>query len=996
MKTQHKTIKLNSIARNISDDIVQDGAAQDIINLRNKYGNWQPMANKKEYATINTTIFPLSNIHTIEKHNALPENEFIVVLNNVVYRGNFVDDTKTQILDISSETFLSLVTFQNVLIVNTQQNSYKLLYIAKEDSYKLISFPEINFKTAIIEEKMAGSPDYRSSIEDAAADYVRQKRIYENDGYFEGNMLIIAALKLFDGSYINYSMVKYVDSRLSNRDSYTKIYHTDGSGWQLRNAVFSKYGIFLDLNNNFVNTLENLKEIVDSVCFFQTRPVSYYKYNEKGLPVKDEWDNPDLNNFNEGSYNHLPVQNYEKILLNEMNYYKILEVPVTEIVNYNESVLYKKIEYDTNLLTFETLPVNNFSNHTVFSSSYKKINQRLHLESVKTRLNNYLKSFNIPVFWVLDVTLETTQNYDIQDDTLIDSSGIYTFKIIRLNNTSDSPEIQITVNDYDISPSTPGQFLTRQVNEFSVTDTQSNSGNSYPDGSFSHNVNLKILVNIDGTDYTITDNDYNAKAEYNTIEDSYVVSVEKESINYEKCPVASDASSYEIEVDLYIKGQKYTIRDALESQQIYSYGTQNEAKLPVILTYPDSRAKEIKIIQDGSTKHSFPLISHFYRNYAYYSEISVTKFKQGETNHEILLNCSESYTKETENRIINESNRVQVSELNNPFSYPAKNSYRFGNAGNEIIGIETITRALSPGQLGQFPIYVFTRQGVFSLQYGDGEVLYSNIIPLNKEVCISSDSITNTGKGVIFATKDGIKIISANQTQKLSIALENNTNNNLLSNTNFEDNLTKDYLVNLYDYVDNEDFQNYLENSIIEYDYYNNELIVSNNEKDEEGNLVYNYSFIYNFDSGHFWKINQNFETYIDLYPTILGLNGNILYNINEEENTIPHCLYQSRPVKLDSLGIKQIKRLAIRGFFRNKQGTYGSVYIYGSQDGINYKFLRGTRPESSQEYIDIIVNRTLASFRYAIIVIAGQFDHNTRFSIAETTFYHKYTSKLR
>ena len=80
-----------------------------------------------------------------------------------------------------------------------------------------------------------------------------------------------------------------------------------------------------------------------------------------------------------------------------------------------------------------------------------------------------------------------------------------------------------------------------------------------------------------------------------------------------------------------------------------------------------------------------------------------------------------------------ETNRVQASATNNMFSLPFANSYRFGVSEERIIAIATVVDELSATRFGAFPLYVFTDRGVWSLESGTGEVLYSNILPVNHD-----------------------------------------------------------------------------------------------------------------------------------------------------------------------------------------------------------------------------------------------------------------------
>ena len=920
MQKQHGTFQIQSIARNISDNLVQDGASQEIINLRKRYSDSQPIGKKKLYADISNILDCGYEILDIKKHPAMNQDTFIVVANTqlslIVFKANPIEEEKQEIINLR-ESYYSTIVFQNMLIVNTTTNRYDFLYDQATKKFKQINIPEIDIEVeknsnidvygTIQQSDILDYGDDLSNItttdgtsisfyiptdamydtpEKALNAFYKVKKKHENDGYFEGHTFIRTALKMKDGSYINYSPIIYlgigndktfeiipynsndevIDPTSDNYDvwedtiSYYNIglnneamclypYQYPGEDNYTYGVVcvpYGNYNVKIQLTDQELEELKKADNFLESICIFQTKPIPGFDIVGMADELEDTYQESDPQKIKR-------KENISEKFAETVNFYKMKEINISELEKENDVT----VEYDINIETLPTLPVNDFANHTYKGKPFI-YNNRLHLYDVET----------LPF------------------------------------------------------PGHSKGYSTEKLKKDGID-------NPYPDY---------------------------------------------------------------IDVDLNINGKIVRVRkDFINEDQLHF--------LPEILSYPDARATQMILVYEANTAITIQLKKHDYLNLAYFIKTNdypkpwyCDLYNYDDPDYTIISDY-EDY--KFPNSFV-DTNRVQVSEFNNPFMYPAKNSYRFGDTSNKIIALETITRALSPGQFGQFPVYTFTEQGIFVMEQGSGEVLYSNIRELNKEVPLSANSVINTGKGVIFATHEGLKILSGDKTQNISLSMMNETENKLINNQNLEGDISKDYLVDLYNYLDNSSFQNFLSHSIIEYDYFNDEIVVSNNEKDENGNLIYNFSFVYNLKSGTWHKITQNFENFINLYPTILAQNGDIIYYLTEEQEQSSHCLIQTRAIKLGSQGFKQLRRLAVRGHFEIKSGTYASAYLYGSKDGINYKFLRGKRPQDSNIYDDFLIDRTLSSFRYLIVVIAGQFKKNTRINSVECIYNHKYTNKLR
>jgi hypothetical protein len=419
-----------------------------------------------------------------------------------------------------------------------------------------------------------------------------------------------------------------------------------------------------------------------------------------------------------------------------------------------------------------------------------------------------------------------------------------------------------------------------------------------------------------------------------------------------------------------------------------------------ILAYPDSRAYKIQFMSNysgsyragsadaetGDMYYEFNLTPHPFLNFSYYcfdlateslEQVDETKFTGG------------SFTL-TESRYLTDKNRLQASLLDNPLVYMAENSYQIGTSENEIIGMAAATEPLSEGQHGQFPLYVFTTQGIKALAQGNtGDILYSNIIDLNGEVCNNADSILSVKGGVAFTTEKGLKLLSGRDVIHISLPAEGEPKDYLKNDSSYESYLNSEYLVDLFNYIGDANLLDYLALSVIAYDNMNNEILISNSSK--------KYIWVYNIDSQSWYKRTDiQFDQVINIYPSYLGYNTNgTFYDLSSENEQYLPVLIQTRPIKLKTNNRKRIDRIVQRCNLNVKELTKSGFYVFGSIDGNSYSFMRGVQPDADGTFFDILVKRIPASVRYIIIVFAGQLKDSEITSL-EIDFEEKYSNKLR
>lgn len=416
-----------------------------------------------------------------------------------------------------------------------------------------------------------------------------------------------------------------------------------------------------------------------------------------------------------------------------------------------------------------------------------------------------------------------------------------------------------------------------------------------------------------------------------------------------------------------------------------------------ILAYPDSRAYKIRILQEdtGSYYHDnfeYDLTPHPFLNFSYCIVYNLENPYATTVDQAGWTQTSEEDM--TESKLLLDTNRVQVSKLDNALVYEAANSYQIGNDDETIIGFGSAVEPLSDGQFGQFPLYVFTTAGIFVLELGSGDILYSNVVELNGEVCNNALSITDIGGGVVYSTEKGLNILIGKSITEISSLLKGTPSQYLVDNDSYQDYLNDANFVQLLSDVSTVDFLTYLLNAVIGFDYKNKEIIVSND--------TYTFSYVYNIETKTWHKIKEVYEQFVKVIPDTYGYKDGVIYNLKDEEDEYNEVMIQTRPIKFESgqsgennLSRKSIERLFLRGYFNVKDLTYSGLYIFGSIDGKNYVFLRGKTPQDDNTFHDILIKKTHYNFKYLIVVFAGQLKDSS-INFIEAEYFERWNNKLR
>lgn len=380
--------------------------------------------------------------------------------------------------------------------------------------------------------------------------------------------------------------------------------------------------------------------------------------------------------------------------------------------------------------------------------------------------------------------------------------------------------------------------------------------------------------------------------------------------------------------------------------------------------FPSSKAKNLIVLlkkdnggNDVYYKASVELNRHKYIDLSYvfngYKNLSWNIESISKITYESERN---SYD---EKKWINKHNTIISSKTDNPFVFPKLSNLALNNS---IINISTASKAISQGQFGQFPLYVFCSDGIWALEIAsDGT--FSTKQPVSRDVCNNPDSITQIDNAVVFTTDQGLKLIQGSDVVLLSGRLEGN---NIDESDYFNDIDGKKFFEHFgmgeFDKLVNpetRDIREIFKTCRIAYDYANQLLrIFPKREEDADTTIPYKY-YVYSFTTQEFATvIGKEFDvkgedgtTYDEIkavvadYPSSVIQIGNKLYRPMETEREgVQNGLLLTRPLLFDEpFALKKLQDMRLH--YSNFSGdSKCKVVLYVSNDGVHWKIARSLR----------------------------------------------------
>lgn len=420
------------------------------------------------------------------------------------------------------------------------------------------------------------------------------------------------------------------------------------------------------------------------------------------------------------------------------------------------------------------------------------------------------------------------------------------------------------------------------------------------------------------------------------------------------------------------------------------------------LMYPDARAKAIEIISTDMNKHKrFALTPHPTLNLAYCCFV-----EEGRGTKAFGLEDMTTWQDgsvpifTTSNKDRQEDNILRVSGSGNPFFFPVERTYQFNTP---IVGMQSNVIAMSQGQFGQFPLYVFTKEGVFALSVGQGTTAYSTQTPVTRDVCNNPDSICALDTSVAFSTDKGLMVISGAQTELISENIYGFLPSCTISSPIIGKILD---VAKLGSSLSSVTFPDYLEGAKVGFNYQGQEIIVANKD--------YDYSYVFSLKTAQWHKISQNIQSFVNAYPQTWALNGQNIYDLNNFHRTVSTMALISRPIKMGTLTHKRIVQTALRGIvkrslsdlylrgepvmFRGEGADIFSdvgMYILGSNDAEHFSLV--AKKEMMVDIRDLVTKMNKSKpYKYFMVCLVGGVRTDVSFNYIEMNVDESFTNRLR
>ncbi|MEE0961712.1 MAG: hypothetical protein U0L54_04115 [Bacteroidales bacterium] len=377
--------------------------------------------------------------------------------------------------------------------------------------------------------------------------------------------------------------------------------------------------------------------------------------------------------------------------------------------------------------------------------------------------------------------------------------------------------------------------------------------------------------------------------------------------------------------------------------------------LNALLSYPDSRAYKM-ILYSSTQKAEVALRPHEMEDMAYYYREDGLPWESITTEeYELLEKIAIS------DKIIR-PNIMKVSELNNPMLWPNEKTYAVGSG--KIVSMGVATKAISQGQFGQYPLYVFTDEGIWVMQGTDTQVSYATLSPLSRDVVTNADSICGIDEAVVYGTKQGLYILSGGERVCITTALDDH------GVSRCGDNSLSAVVEELTGVLrDETSLSELLSRGVVSYHYHGGEILLYiPNDR---------YVYAYGLRTGMWSSYNISVLYSIPSYPDLLlARRGDD--DVTEEicridEGGTEICKEQlmvTRGISLGSMDAKRLSRLGVLSYLGgSKNTTTIAIGVAVSNDGESWKLVW-----RRELYVEALYNMSLShvasGYRYISLII--------------------------
>lgn len=403
--------------------------------------------------------------------------------------------------------------------------------------------------------------------------------------------------------------------------------------------------------------------------------------------------------------------------------------------------------------------------------------------------------------------------------------------------------------------------------------------------------------------------------------------------------------------------------------------------LSPFISYPDSRATEmeIRMIRDGKERCiHLPLVASDMENSAIYVNESLKPLAFG-------AETESSYVFEEKRAYEYFPNRIKVSETDNVLFFPQEQTYTVSEG--KILKLAAATKEVSQGQYGEYPLYVFTDEGIWAMQQGEGDILYASQHPVNRDVPLSGNVICGIDNAVAYISEHGLTVLSGSESRVISNSHDGRMEEFDEVQVEGED----------FDAVCNSDiainFKSYLSGSSAGYDYVNNELLFLLGGE--------SYYYAYNMASDTWGRRiigHSPLKSFINVYPNIWICDeaGSVFNLSDEDEDQVRPFAFISRSIKGFPYCSKQLNGavLTIGNFSAPGCSLHLEISASELPDSGFRNILAANIPASQRDTLRFPVHTR--PFKFFRLTVYGNGNRMCCFNNICMELTPKYTGKLR
>ena len=332
------------------------------------------------------------------------------------------------------------------------------------------------------------------------------------------------------------------------------------------------------------------------------------------------------------------------------------------------------------------------------------------------------------------------------------------------------------------------------------------------------------------------------------------------------------------------------------------------------------------------------------------------------------------------------SNRLVMSDMDNPFVYSFGQRIQFTA---RILSALPVTTALSTSQFGQFPLYVFTEDGIWTVSLNDeGEMVASH--PVSRDVAIEGTP-TQLDQAIVFVSDQGVMLLSGSQISCISPYMDGpqfSLDGLMTIGCTLDKTLREEGFGDLLDIaVDTSDFKDFVRGSRPLYDYENKRILFFNPEE--------KYAYDFGIDTGTWHKVSvpftmvgtdlSSFVRTLNSYPQAMAVIDGDIWNwsvhpdYNSDEFTYRKGFAITRSFDLGEPFVrKSIRSIRIRGTFNKGDVKY---MLLGSMTGTKWQKLMSLRG---------------GSYKFFRIVLLSDLEPGERISWIDVDYETRFADKLR